>query len=290
MEVFDAGKQKKGWISTVIVLLMILISVGGPAVSYIKTVIETVINQFDDADSDNWWDGSDVDTSVDETDPYEFVTRELSDHGEVYDTELGYGEYVVGTDLPEGTYDVTLQSGYGSFQTQDPENSIYLYGYFSEDASEENGDITEKEDVRLYDGTHVMIGEDVILAFHTENGQTGQMQSEDNPLSVTYTLQPEKKYTVGKEIPAGVYDVSGTKDWAVMEYEIYLGELYDEEYDSLNYQNYSIMVEAGNENAIYKNAVLTEGTEITVTGKMILTPSKKIGSQDYEAFYDIYRK
>lgn len=146
------------------------------------------------------------------------------------------------------------------------------------------------EDVRLYDGAHVMIGEDVVLAFHTENGQTGQMQSEDNPLSVTYTLQPEKKYTVGKEIPAGVYDVSGTKDWAVMEYEIYLGELYDKEYDSLNYQSYSIMVEAGSENAIYKNAVLTEGTEITVTGKMILTPSKKIGSQDYEAFYDIYRK
>lgn len=285
-----AGKQKKGWISTVIVLLMILISVGGPAVSYIKTVIETVINQFDDADSDNWWDGSDVDTSVDETDPYEFVTRELSDHGEVYDTELGYGEYVVGTDIPEGTYEVTLQSGYGSFQTDDPDNSIYLYGYFSENASDEDEDITEMEDVRLYEGAHVMIGEDVVLAFHTENGQTGQMQSEDNPLSVTYTLQPEKKYTVGKEIPAGVYDVSGTKDWAVMEYEIYLGELYDEEYDSLNYQSYSIMVEAGSENAIYKNAVLTEGTEITVTGKMILTPSKKIGSQDYEAFYDIYRK
>ncbi len=57
--------------------------------------------------------------------------------------------------------------------------------------------------MRLYDGAHVMIGEDVVLAFHTENGQTGQMQSEDNPLSVTYTLQPEKKYTVGKEIPAG---------------------------------------------------------------------------------------
>lgn len=285
-----AGKQKKGWISTVIVLLMILISVGGPAVSYIKTVIETVINQFDDADSDNWWDGSDVDTSVDENDPYEFVTRELSDSGEVYDTELGYGEYVVGTDIPEGTYEVTLQSGYGSFQTDDPDNSIYLYGYFSENASDEDEDITEMEDVRLYEGAHVMIGEDVVLAFHTENGQTGQMQSEDNPLSVTYTLQPEKKYTVGKEIPAGVYDVSGTKDWAVMEYEIYLGELYDEEYDSLNYQSYSIMVEAGSENAIYKNAVLTEGTEITVTGKMILTPSKKIGSQDYEAFYDIYRK
>ena len=285
-----AGKQKKGWISTVIVLLMILISVGGPAVSYIKTVIETVINQFDDADSDNWWSGSEIDTSVDENDPYEFVTRELSDSGEVYDTELGYGEYVVGTDIPEGTYEVTLQSGYGSFQTDDPDNSIYLYGYFSENASDEDEDITEMEDVRLYEGAHVMIGEDVVLAFHTENGQTGQMQSEDNPLSVTYTLQPEKKYTVGKEIPAGVYDVSGTKDWAVMEYEIYLGELYDEEYDSLNYQSYSIMVEAGSENAIYKNAVLTEGTEITVTGKMILTPSKKIGSQDYEAFYDIYRK
>ena len=285
-----AGKQKKGWISTVIVLLMILISVGGPAISFVTTEIKNKIDQINNSGDDNWWSGSEIDTSVDENDPYEFVTRELSDSGEVYDTELGYGEYVVGTDIPEGTYEVTLQSGYGSFQTDDPDNSIYLYGYFSENASDEDEDITEMEDVRLYEGAHVMIGEDVVLAFHTENGQTGQMQSEDNPLSVTYTLQPEKKYTVGKEIPAGVYDVSGTKDWAGMEYEIYLGELYDEEYDSLNYQNYSIMVEAGNENAIYKNAVLTEGTEITVTGKMILTPSKKIGSQDYEAFYDIYRK
>mgnify|MGYP003085989228 FL=1 len=285
-----AGKQKKGWISTVIVLLMILISVGGPAISFVTTEIKNKIDQINNSGDDNWWSGSEIDTSVDENDPYEFVTRELSDSGEVYDTELGYGEYVVGTDIPEGTYEVTLQSGYGSFQTDDPDNSIYLYGYFSENASDEDEDITEMEDVRLYEGAHVMIGEDVVLAFHTENGQTGQMQSEDNPLSVTYTLQPEKKYTVGKEIPAGVYDVSGTKDWAVMEYEIYLGELYDEEYDSLNYQNYSIMVESGSENAIYKNAVLTEGTEITVTGKMILTPSKKIGSQDYEAFYDIYRK
>lgn len=285
-----SGKQKKGWIPTIIVLLMILISIGGPAISFVTTEIKNKIDQINNSGDDNWWSGSEIDTSVDENDPYEFVTRELSDSGEVYDTELGYGEYVVGTDIPEGTYEVTLQSGYGSFQTDDPDNSIYLYGYFSENASDEDEDITEMEDVRLYEGAHVMIGEDVVLAFHTENGQTGQMQSEDNPLSVTYTLQPEKKYTVGKEIPAGVYDVSGTKDWAVMEYEIYLGELYDEEYDSLNYQNYSIMVEAGNENAIYKNAVLTEGTEITVTGKMILTPSKKIGSQDYEAFYDIYRK
>lgn len=283
-------KKKKGWISTIIVLLMILISIGGPAISFVTTEIKNKIDQINNSGDDNWWSGSEIDTSVDENDPYEFVTRELSDSGEVYDTELGYGEYVVGTDIPEGTYEVTLQSGYGSFQTDDPDNSIYLYGYFSENASDEDEDITEMEDVRLYEGAHVMIGEDVVLAFHTENGQTGQMQSEDNPLSVTYTLQPEKKYTVGKEIPAGVYDVSGTKDWAVMEYEIYLGELYDEEYDSLNYQSYSIMVEAGSENAIYKNAVLTEGTEITVTGKMILTPSKKIGSQDYEAFYDIYRK
>lgn len=285
-----SGKQKKRWISTIIVLLMILISIGGPAISFVTTEIKNKIDQINNSGDDNWWSGSEIDTSVDENDPYEFVTRELSDSGEVYDTELGYGEYVVGTDIPEGTYEVTLQSGYGSFQTDDPDNSIYLYGYFSENASDEDEDITEMEDVRLYEGAHVMIGEDVVLAFHTENGQTGQMQSEDNPLSVTYTLQPEKKYTVGKEIPAGVYDVSGTKDWAVMEYEIYLGELYDEEYDSLNYQSYSIMVEAGSENAIYKNAVLTEGTEITVTGKMILTPSKKIGSQDYEAFYDIYRK
>ena len=49
-----------------------------------------------------------------------------------------------------------------------------------------------------------MIGEDVVLAFHTENGQTGQMQSEDNPLSVTYTLQPEKVYCRKRDSGRGV--------------------------------------------------------------------------------------
>ena len=147
-----SGKQKKGWISTIIVLLMILISIGGSAISFVTTEIKNKIYQINNSGDDNWWSGSEIDTSVDENDPYEFVTRELSDSGEVYDTELGYGEYVVGTDIPEGTYEVTLQSGYGSFQTEDPDNSIYLYGYFSENASDEDEDITEMEDVRLYDG------------------------------------------------------------------------------------------------------------------------------------------
>ncbi len=48
-----------------------------------------------------------------------------------------------------------------------------------------------------------MIGEDVVLAFHTENGQTGQMQSEDNPLSVTYTLQPERSILSEKRFRQG---------------------------------------------------------------------------------------
>ncbi len=83
------------------------------------TEIKNKIYQINNSGDDNWWSGSEIDTSVDENDPYEFVTRQLSDSGEVYDTELGYGEYVVGTDIPEGTYEVTLQSGYGSFQTED---------------------------------------------------------------------------------------------------------------------------------------------------------------------------
>ena len=79
-----------------------------PAISFVTTEIKNKIDQINNSGDDNWWSGSEIDTSVDENDPYEFVTRELSDSGEVYDTELGYGEYVVGTDIPEGTYEVTL--------------------------------------------------------------------------------------------------------------------------------------------------------------------------------------
>ena len=76
-----SGKQKKGWISTIIVLLMILISIGGPAISFVTTEIKNKIDQINNSGDDNWWSGSEIDTSVDENDPYEFVTRELSDSG-----------------------------------------------------------------------------------------------------------------------------------------------------------------------------------------------------------------
>ncbi len=41
-----SGKQKKGWISTIIVLLMILISIGGPAISFVTTEIKNKIYQI----------------------------------------------------------------------------------------------------------------------------------------------------------------------------------------------------------------------------------------------------
>ena len=44
------------------------------------------------------------------------TTRELSETGATYDCVLGYGEYEIGAQIPEGTYEVELVSGEGSMQ------------------------------------------------------------------------------------------------------------------------------------------------------------------------------
>lgn len=278
------ARKISGILSGIIVAIVAFTSIAGSVGDFISSFGD----DFHSSDYDWNDDGSEVES---EYDPYMNTTRELSETGATYDCVLGYGEYEIGAQIPEGTYEVELVSGEGSMQQDDPENSIYYYFYFSEEESDTDaGDYLD--DVRLYTGGHLKIDTGLVVQFHSENAQTEQMQLEENPLTEQVTLKAGNTYTAGTDFPAGWYDVTEASgvDWAELRYKIYLGNLYDEEYENLNYENYGLWFYDTDGSESYRNAVFPEGTELEVVdGDLILTPSGSVKNQNYDSFYDMYR-
>ena len=278
------ARKISGILSGIIVAIIAFTSIAGSVGDFISSFGD----DFPSSDYDWNDDGSEVDS---EYDPYMNTTRELSETGATYDCVLGYGEYEIGVQIPEGTYEVELVSGEGSMQQDDSENSIYYYSYFSEDESDTDaGDYLD--DVRLYTGGHLKIDTGLVVQFHSENAQTEQMQLEENPLTEQVTLKAGNTYTAGTDFPAGWYDVTEASgvDWAELHYKIYLGALYDKENEDLNYENYGLWFYDTDGSESYRNAVFPEGTELEVVdGDLILTPSGSVKNQNYDSFYDMYR-
>lgn len=278
------ARKISGILAGIIVAIVAFTNIAGSVGDFISSFGD----DFHSSDYDWNDDGSEVDS---EYDPYMNTTRELSETGATYDCVLGYGEYEIGAQIPEGTYEVELVSGEGSMQQDDPENSIYYYSYFSEEESDTDaGDYLD--DVRLYTGGHLKIDTGLVVQFHSENAQTEQMQLEENPLTEQVTLKAGNTYTAGTDFPAGWYDVTEASgvDWAELRYKIYLGNLYDEEYENLNYENYGLWFYDTDGSESYRNAVFPEGTELEVVdGDLILTPSGSVKNQNYDSFYDMYR-
>ena len=278
------ARKISGILSGIIVAIIAFTSIAGSVGDFISSFGD----DFPSSDYDWNDDGSEVDS---EYDPYMNTTRELSETGATYDCVLGYGEYEIGVQIPEGTYEVELVSGEGSMQQDDSENSIYYYSYFSEDESDTDaGDYLD--DVRLYTGGHLKIDTGLVVQFHSENAQTEQMQLEENPLTEQVTLKAGNTYTAGTDFPAGWYDVTEASgvDWAELHYKIYLGALYDKENEDLNYENYGLWFYDTDGSEAYRNAVFPEGTELEVVdGDLILTPSGSVKNQNYDSFYDMYR-
>ena len=153
------ARKISGILAGIIVAIVAFTSIAGSVGDFISSFGD----DFHSSDYDWNDDGSEVES---EYDPYMNTTRELSETGATYDCVLGYGEYEIGAQIPEGTYEVELVSGEGSMQQDDPENSIYYYSYFSEDESDTDaGDYLD--DVRLYTGGHLKIDTGLVVQFHS---------------------------------------------------------------------------------------------------------------------------
>ena len=272
----SSGTAKKG-VTLAAVVSVVAVILGG---------ISSIVSNFSSEDEWTWEETGWGDENTEyEYDPYEYVEAELSETGEVYDVELTSGEYVVGVHLPEGNYTASMNEEDGYINVSDDENGIYLYQAFGYE--EEYDEVTEMNDIRLFEGAILNVSGDGSFSFHTDTAQTQDMSPEPNPLTESVQLSTGGTYVAGEDFPEGVYDVVA-EEWTSVEYSVYLGEIYED--DELNYWQNSLWFSVDNGEDSYRNVVLPAGTEIsTDTAAVTLVPSEVIRSTDYDSYYDRYR-
>ncbi len=271
-------KEKSGWIK---LLPIIIVAVLG-LIGYADEVLED--NSYDTYIEENQYD------------PFENAEYELSYVGDSFETQLTAGEYIVGVHLPEGYYDIEILEGEGYLNINDSVNGIYDWNRLSYENNEDA--ITGLEEYPLYQGTMVTIENSALLQFKTENGQLDIMNNIENPLlgDAIIRLESEEVYTVGKDIPEGVYDVELIDAWGA---SLYCGMPYEDDLDNeendYNIGNIyrSLWLDTEENGAgTYKNLVLNEGMNICAEmfedGYVILTQSKIISPVGYDAYYDLY--
>lgn len=275
-------KKKTGMVTVFIILAIIGIAL---LISFIPD------------DTDQWADIFESDSSYHEEydtydysdyDPYEYVTRDIPAEGETYETVLGNGIYRVGVHIPEGIYRVELSEGLGSLEIEDEENSIYHYVTFGTD--EEYDQVTEDDDIRLYNGADLLVDSGVILRFVTENAQPLTQEILENPLTEPVSLEAGT-YTAGSDtaprIPQGIYDISAL----------------DEGIDGYGYSSVTLTYPNGSSEYLWidgpdyapvtdeapdctaKNIVIVDGTEISVEyGRVTLMPGEGYYDVDYTQY------
>ncbi len=216
---------------------------------------------------------------------YEYVSRELSETGDYYESVLTPGYYIVGVHIPEGCYTLEIIEGtYMSSYIQDFDNGIYLSPGFGEDSYD--GYLT-LEDVRLYEGALVEINGSGALNFTSENAQTDTMTGMENPMDpttvATFETDEYMEIVVGEDIPEGVYDFTALSGWSSVNISYNLDE------ESCN--EYYYWIDSETLENTFANIVLIEGMTIICDNaiELQITPSAAIATDDYETlFFDYY--
>ena len=194
-------------IAVIVVCVIIIVSIVG----LVKN------NHIDFSGNDMNWENHESSKTYSD-DYYDFVTYEISDSGESYTDTLYAGYYTVGYDLPEGVYTMNLESGSGSVEINNDGQKIYMYESLGTDYGYET-----LENVRLYQGTQIIVSGGTELEVSTENAQMNQAVSKtENPLDpVNGTVEvTDRALVAGIDFPEGSYDIwctdsfgqSGTDD------------------------------------------------------------------------------
>lgn len=272
----DRTQKKTGSRIKMIVKLFVIVNI-------LLVVISSIYEIYKEHSYQTDYMGSIFSEEYEEYDPYEYVSRELAADGDNLTQVLGAGEYVVGTHIPEGNYTITLQEGSCYFNLNDDENSIYIGESFGK--NKEYDEVSERQDVRLYQNAQFSISEGAVLEFSTDCAQTQSMTYIENPLTEQILVKQDETRIVGTDIPAGIYDAVCVEDSVWVSYFIPTNpEWYDEEY----IEN-SLWLDPKYGSESYNNLVLPEGTKISVEdGDLLLVPSERIASEDYGAHYPYY--
>lgn len=272
------SRRKKYRAATLIIIFVVIIGMFAPV------LIQIGRSLFDGSTStkeDSWLSGIDSifsdDTddswSYDDYDPYTYVTREIPESGSTYETTIGSGIYQVGVHIPEGIYRVELAGESGSLQISDTENLIYESVWFGED--EDFQEVTEADDLRLYNGAQITIDGGAVLSFTTSNAQPLTQEVTANPL--TESIFPESgTYIVGDSmIPEGIYDIvlEGSDSYESFSMEL----LYPNGSGEYLWSYY----ESGVSDGRIRNVILPAGTEVTLEVSYSDSPLEFVPSEGY---------
>lgn len=276
-----------GGIGFVVLMIAMMYSAMEADLSYEETNMTVEYTEESGSSFSGTEEGGDLVASEDPM-TYEFVSRELDESGDTYIEELEYGEYIVGSQIPEGTYTIRLKEGSGYVNVDDAENTIYLWQDFGTDT--EYDELLEWQDVRLYEGAIVEISDTVTLEFSSENAQTSDLKMKENPNGeeCAFSLETEDKIVAGKDFEPGVYDVSIPEwdGWGVLYLKVKTTDPYDED----GYYETSIWLDGGESGKTYHNLYLSDDAEIYIEGEPAeFTPSEKIADIDYKEYYGKYR-
>ena len=252
-----SGKGKS--ITTWIVVICTLIGVFG---SILESIFDDESSSYEPTYSDSVYE------DILNDDDKEVPT--LAKDGDSVDFSLtGYGEYLVGVDIPEGTYVLT---------NMDKEYSASLYVENAEYDISDSYYIdagSYEDEVDLYDGTIVYMNRAGVVNCMSDNAQVDAMHAwdgENGSDTVTFPMEEENEevYTVGVDIDPGrytmSYDGSGTSVISVHvksdERTNYLS-LSDPEYDADESQYVGLILEEGTELEIQRFG--SDYVEVTFT-------------------------
>ena len=224
-------------------------------------------------DTDSWQSAIDSLFSDDNNSPldlndhdtYAYVTREIPEDGTSYENTLSDGFYQVGIHIPEGVYHVELAEESADLHITDTENIIYDSVWFGDEA--EYDEVTEADDIRLYNGAEISITGGGSLIFTTDNAQPFTQETAANPLTESFILE-EGVSIAGENIPEGIYDIILAEDDEYISFGLEL--LYPNEYSEYLWASNS----SGEPEERIINVIIPDGTELTLDGGPIeLVPS-----------------
>lgn len=263
----NTGKtvKKKGSIAKVISILLIIYTIAG--------LIGGLVNYL------SYGSYEEVYVEPEYYDPYEYVNYDLPETGEHFEIVLEPGVYKGGVHIPEGAYYLEVVSGTGSINMVNDSIGVYVDYWLDVNAQEEDmGTVSYVDDFRVYAGSRIMVQEEVMVVLVTENAN----------LPLYYSLNPNtesavvsEKFEVGRDVPAGVYDIECVEGGGVLEYYV--------EHEDGYLEYFGIFIGKGDSYfpEVFRNVVLPEGTLVEIPEMTIrLTPSEIIESEEYLMYYD----
>ncbi|MDD2980855.1 MAG: hypothetical protein PHN80_12925 [Hespellia sp.] len=280
-------KQKKtGKVLPIVIVLIILLANVGP---FLGKMASGFVNQFSDIETDisSFTGGGRDDGSPDyeKEGKYDYVERNLKTGTSSYDDTLSQGYYEVGSQIPEGSYSISLADGAGYFEVDDHDNGIYIWENFSAETTYEDA-ITQANDVRLYEGALLKIDGNVQLQVTSDSAAPSEnQQMTANPLTETVLLKENAE--AGVDFAPGVYDIKAISGNGGIDLFVpgYTGEgSGGDEYPT---DNIGLAADNSYNGQTIKNVVIPKGTRLELRYVEVeCTPSAVIAGEDYMKYYE----